>query len=99
MCRRAGSVREWGRCATGEGSARAGERSPMESTEEAARLDRAADALVSYSGCTKARADVIVAAVRDVAIEAALGTISGEEPVATSVTDQRVARLRALTGR
>jgi hypothetical protein len=69
----------------------------MEDKQEQDRLKAASHALVSYSGTDPSRADDIVAAVRDVAITAALGTISGTEPVATSVTDQRVARLRALT--
>jgi hypothetical protein len=61
------------------------------------QLDAAEIALTSYSGCSEDRAEAIVKAVHDVAITAALGTISGEEIVATSVTDQRVARLRGLT--
>jgi len=69
----------------------------MDDAELQRQLAAAAEALTSYSGCSGTRAEAIVKAVRDVAITAALGTISGEEIVATSVTDQRVARLRALT--
>src|SRR3954447_15765642 len=69
----------------------------MDSSELERQLDAAEVALTAYSGCSADRAKAIVRAVRDVAISAALGTISGEEIVATSVTDQRVARLHALT--
>lgn len=53
--------------------------------------------LRDWAGCTNGRAQALVGAVRQVAVESALGIISGGQPVAASLTEHRLLQLRALS--
>lgn len=57
---------------------------------------KAIDNLVDFSGCTKERAQQLIAAMRKAAAKEALGVVAGTERVSTTITDQRVERVKGL---
>lgn len=87
------------RCESGlAATARIGEDGGV--TDDAANeLDRQAEAeLRDWAGCTTGRARDLIAAVRRVAVESALGTIAGDKPVAANLTEHRLLQLQARSG-
>lgn len=54
----------------------------------------AIEKLADFSGCTKARAKQLVGALKEAASDEAVGIVAGTQSVSTSVTDQRVERVR-----
>lgn len=56
----------------------------------------AVEALVDFGGCAESRAKELVAAWQEVFAAEALSIVAGTERVTTSVSDQRVERVRSL---
>lgn len=58
--------------------------------------DKAVKALVNFGGCAEARAKQLLDAWKKVFAAEAVGIVAGTEKVTTSVTDQRVERVKLL---
>lgn len=57
---------------------------------------KAINALIDFGGCSKERAEQLLEAWKKVFAAEALGIVAGTEKVTTSVTDQRVERVKLL---
>lgn len=58
--------------------------------------EKAIKALINFAGCSEARAKQLIEAWKKVFATEALGIVAGTEKVTTSVTDQRVERVKLL---